>query len=430
MGEGFLTVGHGSRQRAAGGLLLIGRYKPGGQGLQAGGVGVILRVSGLEVVLPVGSGKVRGFPEDAVAGVVLDFPGFIVFVESEHLRGALVMVKVVLAHEGRGVSIRPEDHDREAVNALAHSFVLQLGWRLVGAGVVVQPGQFHVVRAFTGGHVSLEGEGVGRDRTGAQREGFQRAAAAVLESALELDLVVLAGVGRGGCTLHVGLGLLEGEAPGGVNRVGEAAADRLLVTLGLWQLRSLQHQVRQILRQVLDHDLAVGVEHVVAQVALQHIAAVLGVRDPVVQHLEAGQVVVIDANTVQVDRAVVGADGNAHGRSLGEVVVGRVLHDAAHDAVDVAIDQPVLHALLDHKGQTHVFVFLVLGENGGLLRRHGRQLGRQYNATPAGQAGQDHSVVVHDVTGRELDLDSFASAAEVSAEDVQRDFHAGVARHA
>ena len=117
------------------------------------------------------------------------------------------------------------------------------------------------------------------------------------------------------------------------------------------------------------------------------------------QHLAPGQVVVVDPDAVYVDGAVVGADGNTHRSRLREVITGRVLNGAGHDAVDVAVDQSVLGSLLYDKGHAHMLVFLKLHGDFRLLAHEFDHLRRKDNPTSSGQAGQDDRVIVHDRPG-------------------------------
>ena len=407
---------------------LVRAFEPGGQCRQVCGVGAVLRVASLEVVLPVRTGEVVAFPQYPVAGVVEDFPALVAFREAEHLRRALVVVEVVLADEPGAVSGVLEHHDGEAVDALAHCAVRFLGRRPVGAGLVVEPHQLHVVGTLRACHVSLEGEGV-RWHAVAPQLVLGAGGAVLRESALELDLVVLPGIILGAGALHVRLGAGEGEAVPGRHRVHVPSGDRFLIALVLGQLRRLQDQIGQVLWQLVNDDLAVIVEHLVPVIPLLLSQANLCVRDPVVQHLEPCQVVVVYPDAVDVRGAAVGADGDAHRCALGEVIVHRVLGRTGENAVDVDHQQAVLAALLRHEGQTDVLVLFVLCGNLALLGLQQGLLGRDLQATATAEAGDHHGVIVQHVPGRKLHLDGLAGGPEVTGEDVQRDGHPCVSGH-
>ena len=420
--------------RQAGGLVgvagdgaLIRARKPCGESGQLRGVRVAVGVAALEVAGPIAR-EVGVFPQNPVAGVVENFPGFIALRKTVHFRGPLVVVEVVLAKEGGLVAVPPEDHHGEAVDALPDGAVGLLGRRLVGAGVVVKAYQLHVVGALRAGHVGLEGEGVHGDSAGPQGV-LGRRHAVHHKAALEGDFVVLPGVVLRRSALHVDAGPAKREVPGAVRGVHEAAGDGLLVALVLGQLRSLQDEVREVLGKVINHDLAVVIVDLVTLIPGQEIFNGLGIGDPVVEDLVAGEAVVVDPDAVDVRGAGVGADGDAHRAALGEVIVRGVLDRAGEDAVDVDQDQAVLRPLLHHEGQADVLVLLVLGGDLALLRGQGCFLRRHLNAPASGEAGDHGGVVVHDITGGKLQLDGFASGAEVLGKDLQGNGDSGVARH-
>ena len=167
----------------------------------------------------------------------------------------------------------------------------------------------------------------------------------------------------------------------------------------------------------------------VAAVPLQHGLHHLGVGDPVVQNLVPGQVIVIDTDAVEVNGSIPGANGNIHRHTLSEVIVRRVLHHTGHDAIDVAVDEPVDGFLLHHKGQAQVLVLLVPGGDLLLLGAKSRQLGRDGDTAIAAHAGQHYGIVVHDIPGGKLDLDGLAGGTEVLSEGLHRNGQSGIAGH-
>ena len=167
----------------------------------------------------------------------------------------------------------------------------------------------------------------------------------------------------------------------------------------------------------------------VAAVPLQHGLHHLGVGDPVVQNLVPGQVIVIDPDAVQVNGGIPGTNGNIHRHTLSEVIVCRVLHHTGHDAIDVAVDEPVDGFLLHHKGQAQVLVLLVPGGDLLLLGAKSRQLRRDGDTAIAAHAGQHHSIVVHNIPGGKFDLDGLAGGTEVLPEGLHRNGQSGIAGH-
>ena len=428
-----VRVGVALRQRVARGRGPVGALQPCRQGLKPGGVligRVGVGVAGLEVVQPSAAAVVVALPQHAVAGVVPDLPGFVPILKAENFLRALVVIEVVLAQESGGRAVRPKDHAGEAVDALAHRLVFHLRGRLEGAGVIVQNRQLHVVRALAAGHVGLHAEGVRGNRRRPQRVLAGPRAVVQQEAALVFHLVVFAGVVLRGCALHVDLHVFRGEALAGRHGVHIGHGAGLFIPLVLRQLRALDDHIGQAARQVGDHDVAIGVVDVIAVVTLDQVVHVLAVRDPVVQHLVPGQVIVIDPDAVQVHRAAVRPDADAHGRGLLEVVAGRVLHHAGHDAVHIDKDQPVFAALLHHKADAHVFAFLVLHVDPALFACQRRQLRGHVQAAAPGQAGQDHRVIVRHVPRGKLHLHGLAAGAEVGGEDLIGDRHPGIAGHA
>ena len=234
---------------------LVGAFQPRSQFGQVGRISVVLGIPGFKVALPVRPGVIIILPENSVAGVVEDFPAFITLGKAKHLRGGFIEVEVVLADEAGVFTVIPEDHNGETVNGLADFAVLLLGFRLEGAGILIEPGQFHIVGTFGGSHIRLEGEGFRGNGIRAQLVGLLSVAAGVHKAALELDLVVLPGIVLGGSTLHIHFSPGEGEGPAAVDRIGVIAAHGFYIALVLGQLRAVQHQVRQVLRQLGNHDL-------------------------------------------------------------------------------------------------------------------------------------------------------------------------------
>lgn len=171
-----------------------------------------------------------------------------------------------------------------------------------------------------------------------------------LKAGLELQIIVLSGVGRGGGALDVDLAAGEGEGLGRILRIGVGAGDGLLVPLVLGQLLRLQDHIGQVVGELGNDNGPVGVIDVVPGVPIHQRGPHLGVGDPVGQDLMPGQVVVVDPDAVQVQGALAGTDADIHGLHLGEVIVRRVLDDPGGDAVDVHQQEPVLGPLLRHEG--------------------------------------------------------------------------------
>ena len=118
-------------------------------------------------------------------------------------------------------------------------------------------------------------------------------------------------------------------------------------------------------------------------IAGEHQRAVLGISDPVVLHLLGGQVVVVNADAVEVHGTLAAPNGDVRRGHLGEVVPVRVLHHAGHRTVDVTIDAPEAASLLHHETDPHMLLFLELHGDGALLGGEQAGLGGQGNASPA-----------------------------------------------
>ena len=219
----FLRRVHGALVRA---------LQPGSQRRQVGGNGVAIRVSRLKVVHPVRAGEIVALPQHPVAGVVQGLPALVPVREAEHFRRALVVVEVVLPDELRTVSGVLEHHNRIAVDALPHRAVRLLGRRLIGTRFVVELHQLHIVCALAGCHIRLESEGV-RGHAVIPQLILGIGGGSFGKATVELDLVVLPGIGGGGSALHIDLCPREAEAPVRVHRVRVTAGDGFLVSLVL-----------------------------------------------------------------------------------------------------------------------------------------------------------------------------------------------------
>ncbi len=427
--ESHTVVGSGGRKGFSRGRRLVGADEPCCQCREVLRVRIAIRESALKVAAPVLAGKIIRLPQHPAAGIVENFPAFITIGKTVDFLCTFIVVEVVLAEEGGLFAVVPEHDDWKAVNALADGGVFLLGRCPVGAGVVVEPRQLHVVRALRGRHVRLEGEGVRGNRARTKLVGLRSTAVGGHKAALELDLVILPGIILRGRALHIRLGVLKGKAAGAVDRVGVIPGERFLISLVLRKLRPRQHQIRQILRKLGNDDVGVGVKDMIAAVAGEQLLDDLRVRDPVGQHLMPRQVIVVDADAVEVDGGVAAADRDADRNGLREVVIRRVLRHTGHDAVDIAVNEPVLSLLLNDKGQTNVLVFFVLCGDLRLLGLEDGLLGRQRKAAPAAHAGEHHGVVIHDVPCGKLHLYGLAGGAAVLCKGLKRNIQTSITCH-
>ena len=213
---GRAVVGYLRCQRTACGLRRVCGFNPGGKLRQLGGIGIRrigVRETGFKVIQPVIPGVIVRFPEHAVAGVVLHFPGLIPADKAEDFLRALVIVEVVLAQEDGGIVYRvmPENDDGETVDALANPAVRHLRRGLVRAGIVVQDRQLHVVGTFGGRHVRFHAEGVCRHRGAPQLVDLLGITIGIDNAALEFQLVVLPLIILRRSTLDIRLAAREGE---------------------------------------------------------------------------------------------------------------------------------------------------------------------------------------------------------------------------
>ena len=419
-----------------GGLLFLGQAVRGGVGaghpchklLQAGDIGVLIGVTALKGGLP--AREVSALEAHQSVAVLLDLPALVAALEAKDLRRALVVVEVVLADELGAAAVIVEHHDGVALNGLAHSGVCHLRRCPNRTQLVVQFRKNHVVGTLAGGHICLVGKH--HDGNSIVIHGVYLNLSAIRqgESVLELDLEVLDVVILGGCTLHVDLRPLKGEAALGMHRINVLAAAGLLVALIGGQHRAAQDHVALAGPQGGGQDLAVVIKDVVAVVPILLVSKILSVGDPVVQHLEAGQIAFVDADVVDVDGAVAGAKGDVHGNCLGEVIAVGILHHTGDNAVHVGQNQASSASLFDDKGETQVVIFLVVGGDHALLRSERRLLRRDLQAALPCPAGGDDRVIVQHAAAGKLDLNGLAGGAEVLGKHLHRDLHPGIAAHA
>ena len=89
---------------------------------------------------------------------------------------------------------------------------------------------------------------------------------------------------------------------------------------------------------------------------------------------------------------------------MAEIVIGRVLHSAAHDAIHKNVDHTVDRSGLNSERNPDLFVLFELHRQLGLLRTDLGILGSDFEASAAGQAGHDNGVVVPDIVCSHLHL--------------------------
>ncbi len=78
----------------------------------------------------------------------------------------------------------------------------------------------------------------------------------------------------------------------------------------LRKLRTGQDDVQQVRRKLIDHNIPIRITDIVSGVPFQQKSAPLGVCDSVVLHLLTDQVVVVDADVVQVNSTLAAADAD------------------------------------------------------------------------------------------------------------------------
>ena len=143
-------------------------------------------------------------------------------------------------------------------------------------------------------------------------------------------------------------------------RVNVGDVDGFLVSLVLRKLHALNNHIRQVGGETGDNNVTVFVIYAVPAISGEHIRDIPRVCNPVVEDLAAFKIIVIYADAVEVDSAVIGADANADRVRLREVVAGRVLYYARHNAVDIDVHEPVLAPLFYDERDADVLVLLVL----------------------------------------------------------------------
>ena len=95
-----------------------------------------------------------------------------------------------------------------------------------------------------------------------------------------------------------------------MERVCVVSGDGLLVAFVLRELVAFDDHVWKVCGELGDDNVSVLVVDVVVGVPVEHLRAALGVRDPVVEDLVSGQIVVVDPDIVDVDGTLVGSDGD------------------------------------------------------------------------------------------------------------------------
>ena len=161
------------------------------------------------------------------------------------------------------------------------------------------------------------------------------------EAFFELHIVVLPRVWSGGCSLDIDLAARKGERLAWLERIHILPGYGLFVALVLWKLRRVKDHVRQVVGQFRYHDLPIGIVDVIVVVAVKHEAAILGVRDPVLQHLHTCQVIVINSDAVKVYGAVTPANRDIDRGCLRKIVIRWILHHSRWNPVDIHKEQPV-----------------------------------------------------------------------------------------
>ena len=166
------------------------------------------------------------------------------------------------------------------------------------------------------------------------------------------------------------------------------------------------------------------------RIPVQHQLTNLRVSNPVVQNLLPAQAVVIHANVIDVDAAVIGADGDSNRTELGETFAAGILDRTGHDAVDVHQNQTVLVLFLHNDGQPDMLVVLVQRADLILSAFEYDVLRSNADANIICKTGQQRNGIVGYLSGGKLNLDGLAGCFEVVLKHLIRDYHAGIVHKA
>ena len=137
----------------------------------------------------------------------------------------------------------------------------------------------------------------------------------------------------------------------------------------------------------------------------------------------ARQPLCIEPHFVNVNSGGFCTNSYANSRALRKVVVLRILNCAAHNSVNIDVNQAVQISRFNHERHTHFFVFFELHGHGGLLRRDLRVLRCDLKAAVAAQAAHNDAVIVADIVRGHLDLHGHAGGTGVILKQVIRDGH-------
>ena len=306
-----------------------------------------------------------------------------------------------------------ENDNGKSINALTDRTVGLLRRSLVGADRVIESHELDVICAFAAGYVRLESKGLGRDAVVSHLI-IGLGHAIHNKAIVKLDFVVLSGVSSRGSALNVSRCSAELKAFVLILPVSIIPIDRQLVSFVSRKSGGAKIQIRKINGKLRNKNRrTVHVENIIPIVSCQLVVDVLRIRDPVVENLMPGKVVVIHPDAVNIRRAFVASESDIHWRALGEVVVRRILNRTGHDAVDVNIHQAIFVLFLHDEAQPDMFIFLELGADFRLFRLESRLLSRNLDSASTAHPICDNRVVIQNVSGAEFDLDCLASTAEV-----------------
>ena len=99
-------------------------------------------------------------------------------------------------------------------------------------------------------------------------------------------------------------------------RVDIRSGNSLFVTFILREFLCIEDKVWQIFGELRNNDLSVFVVNVIVLKSLFHKSAGLRVRDPVVENLVSGQIIVVYTDVVNIRRTSCRPNGNVYRRHL------------------------------------------------------------------------------------------------------------------
>ena len=393
-----------------------------------GGSGVVkleVRTVALEVV----KGDITAVEPDKLGCVCRKLDGAYALVQTVHFGRRLCVVEVVLPKESGAVPVIVEHDHREALNGLTDTAILFLHGRFVRREVLIDGRQLRVGDTIGGSHVSLEGEHVGRIRIGIHGIGRHVGTVHLKAALRRIHIVVLGIISGGGSALYVHDGHKHIEGTGRVKTLHKLQRHVFDVALVLRHFRPGRNSIRNLGRKLVDDNIAVRIEDIVAIIQLQFFVDILRVGSIVLNDLVIIQILGVRTNHIDINAGVICADGDTHRGCLLEVIVCLIHTCCRAHTVNVQIHQTEGGLLLDNHGNADPAFVLIVRTQRRLFRGDPCHLRRYLKAAPAGHTGQDRSRVVQHITRSNLRLQGEAVRLMVLVKGLVIDLHTPSSRN-